>query len=131
MKAALRLIFWSICALTVLLVVLGTVESYTADRRFRAFLKRTAVQNEMTEAEVTSVAGPPDAVFTDFGNPDDPRAPAAGCRKSNASRAITYVFEYHRWFGNFLHTSSGTDTVVVCLNANNRVVHHYLRMIQF
>jgi hypothetical protein len=122
-----------IVGLGLVLVVVESIETYTAHRRHEEFIRRTGPIHEgMTEADVKAVAGPPDGFVTDFGSTTNDDAVGAPCRKANGIAAMLYTFEHCGWMCEHLGLmSGGSVTEVVCLDDRRIVVKTYLEMIHY
>jgi hypothetical protein len=114
----------------VLLLVLGTIESNTADRKYEEFSRRTAsILGGLTEAQVRAAAGAPDHFVSDIRSLTDPDAAGASCARANATAAMLYSFVTCGWLCEHLGLpSGGSITEVLCLDDRRVVVHRYLEM---
>jgi hypothetical protein len=131
-RRTLRRLAWTGCGGVVCLVVVASIESYTANRKFDEFLRRTGqIREGMTEAEVRASAGQPDRFVTDLGSAIDPLTTAASCPETNGSAAMLYTFVYAGWIGERLGAISGMTTEVVCLNDRRIVVDTYSQIVHF
>ena len=131
MKRTFRRLAGGIAGAVLILVVIWTIETYTANRRFEEFIRRTGqIHDGATETDVLAVAGPPNKLLTDLGSTDS-LSIGASCRKANGAAAMLYDFEYHGWVGERLGLRSSIYTEVMCLDKGGIVVKRYSEMIFF
>lgn len=133
MKRALWRVMCGGVGLVVVLIAAGSIETCTASRRHEAFMRRTGPIDEgMTEAAVTAVAGAPDTFVTGISSATDRNAVGAHCREANGTAAMLYIFEHCGWICDHVGLmSAGSVTEVVCLDDRRIVVNTYSEMLQY
>ena len=133
MKRILRRLTWGVVGLALILVAVGSIETYTANSRHEEFFQRTGpIREGMTEAEVRAVSGAPDTFVTDIGSATDRDAVAGSCREKNGTAAMLYSFEYCGWICEHLGLmSGGSVTEVVCLDDRRIVVNIYSELVHY